>query len=131
MASHSTSGHGIARTEDGAVLIEGGIVAERVRVRVERRRGRPYGVLQEVLEPSPWRRTPPCPYASTCGGCDLMHIDDEQQLPLQRRALAELLSRKLPSIELPEIKTPRMPPLRYRQRARLAAVAKSEQVQIG
>src|SRR5258707_4244755 len=42
----------------------------------ERVRARPYGDradLLDVLDPSPDRAPPPCPYFGDCGGCVLQH----------------------------------------------------------
>ena len=47
----------------------------------------------EVLEPSPSRREPPCPYYESCGGCSLMHLRPEAQREAKREILLESLRR--------------------------------------
>jgi tRNA/tmRNA/rRNA uracil-C5-methylase (TrmA/RlmC/RlmD family) len=49
----------------------------------------------DVLQPSPDRVTPPCPYAGPgrCGGCDFQHIDPAAQRRLKASRVAEQLQR--------------------------------------
>ncbi|MEU7744657.1 class I SAM-dependent RNA methyltransferase [Nonomuraea sp. NPDC049158] len=49
----------------------------------------------QVLEPSPDRVVPPCPYAGPgrCGGCDWQHATQEAQRGLKAAVVAEQLSR--------------------------------------
>ncbi|EKD51641.1 MAG: RNA methyltransferase [uncultured bacterium] len=49
--------------------------------------------LQEVLESSPKRRRPPCPYFGTCGGCNLQHMVYAEQLRLKQEWLTQLFER--------------------------------------
>lgn len=69
------------------------------------------GDVIEVLRASPHRRTPPCPIAGRCGGCDFQHIDVDHQRELKRRVVAELLwhlagvtfTREVESVEPPDL----------------------------
>ncbi|GAB2878255.1 class I SAM-dependent RNA methyltransferase [Nocardioides pacificus] len=60
------------------------------------------GDAVEVLEPSPHRVTPPCPYAGPgrCGGCDLQHVDLGHQRELKAAVVREQLTR-LAKLDLP------------------------------
>jgi len=46
------------------------------------------GSIVRVLQPAPERREPPCPYVSSCGGCDWQHIRYEAQARLKGQVLA-------------------------------------------
>src|SRR5207248_9945274 len=70
-------GDAVGRLGDGpgvVVFAWPGIEGELARVAVnERRKNLLRGAVTEVLEPSPWRVEPPCPYFGPCGGCQWQH----------------------------------------------------------
>jgi 23S rRNA (uracil1939-C5)-methyltransferase len=76
--------------------------------------------LVRVLEPSPWRRTAPCPVAEECGGCDWTSLRLDKQLEAKHRILTESLRRigKFDVASLPAIAL-HPSPLNYRIRSRL------------
>jgi len=85
----------VGRAPDGRVVfVRHALPGERVRARVT---GETAHFLRadavEVLEPSPDRVQPPCPYAGPdrCGGCDFQHV----ALPAQRRLKASLVEEQL------------------------------------
>ena len=79
-------GETLASVEGRAVSVFGGIPGERVTAEVVRRgRGHTAARVTEVLEPSPHRVTPPCPYFWPCTGCQWQHISYDHQLELKRR----------------------------------------------
>lgn len=73
------SGDGVAHLEGRTVFVEGALPGERVIAEV-RAHGR---VLRaeviSFLQQSPARRTPACPIADRCGGCDWQHVDEAVQ----------------------------------------------------
>jgi 23S rRNA (uracil1939-C5)-methyltransferase len=78
------------------------------------------GRLLGVLEPSPERRDPPCPYYARCGGCTLEHMAYDAQLRAKARNVADALARigGLP-VEAPEV-VPSPSEFRYRNRVSFA-----------
>ena len=48
--------------------------------------------VTEVIEPSPIRVAPPCPYAGICGGCDWQHVRYDYQLELKSAVVIEQLA---------------------------------------
>ncbi len=76
----SKSGDGVAPHEGRAVFIAGALPGERVLVEVTEQGKALRGEVLDVLEPSASRRAPVCPVASSCGGCDWMHLQEDEQL---------------------------------------------------
>src|SRR5688572_11963616 len=71
------------------------VPGERVRAQVLKQRKRLVEAeLVEVLKPSDKRRTPPCEYFQSCGGCDLQHIDAAEQVRLKAQLLVSTLARQ-------------------------------------
>ena len=80
----------IARHEGRVVFVRHALPGERVRARVTRDRGAYlFADAVEVLDASPDRVEPPCPYArpGRCGGCDWQHASG----PAQRALKAEVI----------------------------------------
>jgi 23S rRNA (uracil1939-C5)-methyltransferase len=72
-----------------------------------------------IIEPSPHRVSPPCPYFSRCGGCHYQHATYEHQLEIKKEILRENL-RRIAKLELQaEIQVHPSPPWNYRNRSRL------------
>ena len=87
-------GNGLARLEGKVVLTPFVLPGEVVRVEIERAKNDLWrGRLLEVLQPSPLRVTPGCPYFQRCGGCQYQHIDYPFQLEQKREILREALQR--------------------------------------
>ena len=52
------------------------------------------GKLTDIIERSPSRIDPVCPYFGTCGGCDLQHLPISEQRELKRRMIESTLARQ-------------------------------------
>jgi 23S rRNA (uracil1939-C5)-methyltransferase len=91
-----TGGDGLARGDDGKVVfVPGALPGELVRVEVtDAKRDFTRARVTEVLEPSPHRLEPPCPFvAAGCGGCGWQHVDLDEQRRLRRGIVVEALAR--------------------------------------
>src|SRR5580658_7342818 len=87
-------GEGLARQEGKVVLIPFVLPGERVRAETERSKNDLWrGRVIEILEPSPSRIAPSCPYFERCGGCQYQHMDYAVQLEQKRAILREVLQR--------------------------------------
>lgn len=87
-------GMGVARQDGFAVFIHNALPGERVLARVERvERSYAYARTLEIVEPSPMREQPLCPYFARCGGCDLLHISYPMQLESKRRNVEDCFRR--------------------------------------
>ena len=82
------------RLDNGMAVMVGGMLAvgDRVSARIKKIRQRYIeAIAVEVLEPSPDRITPLCPYFGVCGGCKLMHIRYEAQLHYKQKKVKDAL----------------------------------------
>jgi 23S rRNA (uracil1939-C5)-methyltransferase len=96
-------GEAVGRVDGYVIFVRGGVPGDRLRVTVTETRGRfGRGTIQEVLQASPDRVEPPCPYFGRCGGCRLQQIAYPAQLAFKERQVRECLTRLggLPPFEL-------------------------------
>lgn len=94
VADNGAEGEGVIKIDGYPVFVPFTIKGEQVRVRVTYvKRDFAFATLLEVVSPSPFRRKPICPYFEKCGGCDLMHICEPEQLSIKRDALKNALLR--------------------------------------
>ena len=92
VGSVAHGGHCVARLDGQVVFVRHSLPRERVRVRItDRTSSFLRGDAVEVLEPSPDRVEPPCPWTASCGGCDFQHVDPEAQ----RRLLGDVVREQL------------------------------------
>ncbi len=103
-----------------AVFLPFVLPAEQVEAEVRHQKpGFARGSVTRLVEPSPDRIEPRCPYFQQCGGCHYQHIPYERQMEFKAQILRETLQR-IAKIELKdEIHLHPSPPWNYRNRTRL------------
>jgi 23S rRNA (uracil1939-C5)-methyltransferase len=160
--SLAAGGAGVARLASGAaVFVPRTAPGELIEAEVSLAGKPAQGRVLRVVEPSPDRVVPPCPYVESCGGCDWMHltanVQAEAHAAIVRSALrmgglrwgspaavpagplpqlpppqTPLIAHSVPGAPLPEIRVHAAPsPLAYRTRARLFLEARRGKVRVG
>jgi 23S rRNA (uracil1939-C5)-methyltransferase len=112
-------GSGLARADGKAVFVPFTLPGEEVEAEiVSDKGGFATAELQSVLEASPTRTNPPCPYFGQCGGCHYQHASYPAQVEMKLAILRESLERARIK-EIPDIQPITAEPLCYRNRIRL------------
>ena len=87
-------GKGVGRAAGKAVFVPFTIEGERVAARiVKEKKSFAEAALVRLVEASPQRTTPQCPYFGRCGGCSYQHMYYEHQLHWKSRQVAQALQR--------------------------------------
>ncbi len=114
-------GEAVGRVEGKVYFVDGGAPGDRVRARVvQERRSFCRAEIVEILEPGAGRREPACELAGRCGGCQLLHLQYEQQLKQKQAVMDRALGAKAERV-LPVVPSPLE--LGYRRRVRMHWVA--------
>ena len=94
LVSWGRLGEAMASYEGLPVFVFGGIPGERVVAQVLRvHRKYVSARVTQVLEPSPDRVEPPCPYFGDCTGCQWQHVGYSRQLAVMREKVVDALER--------------------------------------
>ncbi len=112
-------GAGLGHADGRTLLVSLAAPGDRVRVVIERTSGSvSFASITEILEPSPARVEPPCPYFGRCGGCDFQQLSYDAQLTAKQEIISDCL-RRLARIELSPRQIPiTASPLQWQYRAR-------------
>ena len=90
----SSEGNGIARIDGYVVFIPGTLEGETAEIKIVKiKSAYGYGKLLNIIKASLLRRTPECEVYGSCGGCQLMHMDYQEQLRLKERTVQDALKR--------------------------------------
>jgi 23S rRNA (uracil1939-C5)-methyltransferase len=122
LESLSHHGSAIARYDGQVVFVAFGVPGEEVDVLIERA----YpdyleGIVTAVHTAAPGRVTPRCEYFGVCGGCQLQHIEYDEQLRLKTEVVREQMRRigHLPDVPVrPMLPSPEV--WNYRNHARFS-----------
>lgn len=121
-------GYGVVFAGEKPVFLEGVIEDELVEFAMGKKRGSIwFGQVKRILESSPDRISPPCPYVPVCGGCNFQHITYPGQLAIKKDILLKNLTKIGRLKEIPPVQTVPSPPFHYRTKT----VFKIKQGKIG
>ncbi len=85
---------GIAHENGKTVLVRGALPGEIVECRaIESKPAYTIAEVVGVIEPSPMRLEPRCPYYGSCGGCDFQIVSEKDSAAIKKDILVDNLSR--------------------------------------
>jgi len=91
---YASGGEGVARIEGMAVFVKGALRGELVEVFMEHiGHSAAWGRVERLMEPSPARIEPDCPYYGRCGGCQFRHMTYGEELEAKRQRVEDALRR--------------------------------------
>lgn len=113
-------GVGIGKYEGFTVFVEGGLIQDKVKVRINKsKKNYAVGDIVEIIEKSPFRVDRICSDdLKDCGGCQIQELDYNKQLELKTNEVKQVISRigKLDNVEIHET-IGMQSPCRYRNKA--------------
>ena len=111
-------GDGVGRINGMAVFVPYTLVGEKVKILIVKvLKNYAFGKLLEVLKPSVNRTKAACPYFYQCGGCQLWHMDMDEELSYKQQKVTDCLKR-LGKLEIEAEPTVlASPEIRYRNKA--------------
>ena len=94
ITGYSSEGMGVCRIDGCAVFVPNAIRGERCEVKVTHvSRNSAHGKIEKIVKRSPHRIARACPDAKRCGGCQLHHMDYEEELNFKAKKVADALNR--------------------------------------
>lgn len=93
--SLANGGNGIARQQGRVIFVPGAFPGDVVLCQLTKeKKNYAEARVVELLQSSPQRRTPPCPVAGECGGCQWQQLPYAEQLNWKQRLFADTLERQ-------------------------------------
>ena len=113
-------GVGIGKYEGFTVFVEGGLIQDKVKVRINKsKKNYAVGDIVKIIEKSPFRVERICSDdLKDCGGCQIQELDYNKQLELKTNEVKQVISRigKLENVKIHET-IGMQNPCRYRNKA--------------
>ena len=108
----------IAKLDGKTIFVPFALPFETLEVEITQDKGDyAFAKILSIIKPSPYRRQAPCSLYGKCGGCNMMHIEDKEQINLRKQVLQDAFERE--GIKVPEIIALTGSPLHYRSRFQL------------
>lgn len=89
-----SDGEGIGKVEGFTLFVKDAVIGDTVEAKIVKcKKHYAYARLERVLEPSPFRVEPKCPYHRQCGGCQIQALSYEKQLEFKEQKIRSHLIR--------------------------------------
>ena len=114
----SSDGSGVSHSADGeAVFVPNTAPGDEARIKIVKDCGRyAFGILGQLLTPSPDRVEVDCPAAGPCGGCSLRHLSYKAELQAKHENVTDAF-RRIGGLDVPVLPTVPSPEVdRYRNK---------------
>ncbi|MBI2340964.1 MAG: class I SAM-dependent RNA methyltransferase [Deltaproteobacteria bacterium] len=90
----NSEGEGLARHMGKVIFIPWGVPGDTVSIQIEEeQKDYSRGRILDIVQKSPDRADPPCPYFFNCGGCQLQQMTYESQLKSKKEMVLDALRR--------------------------------------
>lgn len=88
-------GEGIGKSDEGiTVFVPGAVCGDRIIAHITKvKKTYAYGIVKQIVSPSPYRVEPKCPVALKCGGCTLQQLSYEEQLKYKENKVRDCIER--------------------------------------
>lgn len=87
-------GEGIGKVDGYTLFIKDAVIGDVVECKIMKaKKNYAYAHLEKIIEASPYRITPPCQYARSCGGCQIQALDYNKQLEFKQEKVRNNLIR--------------------------------------
>jgi len=95
ITGYGSGGEGVGRLSDGRVtFIRGATEGDNLEISLTKEQKRSARAeIVRIIEPSPHRIEPLCPYFPKCGGCDFQHITYEEELRAKLKRVNDAMER--------------------------------------
>ena len=91
---YDSEGIGVAKVDGFPIFVKNVLIGELVKIRITRvTKNIAEGLMLKVLEPSLKRNNNLCKHYYRCGGCNIMHMNYDEQLEFKRNNVKNLLKR--------------------------------------
>ncbi|HIJ96745.1 MAG TPA: 23S rRNA (uracil(1939)-C(5))-methyltransferase RlmD [Desulfuromonadales bacterium] len=126
-------GSGVCRIDDKVCFVPYSCPGDTVSLQVvSEKKSYSSADIVQVLTPSPFRTTPPCPRFGVCGGCNWQHVHYDVQLEQKRQIFADTLWRGARvAVELISALLPAPQQYGYRSRVQFKTTVRQGKFQIG
>ena len=87
-------GRGIAKINNKIVFVEDAVVNDVLDINITKSKNKyDEAIINKIITPSPNRQTPKCPYYYSCGGCDIMSLNYQEQLRFKQQMINNIIEK--------------------------------------
>ena len=91
---YTSDGSGIARADGFVVFVPFSVRGDELDVKIVKvLKSHAFGIIENIIKPSPERIRPECPVFKKCGGCDFLNMTYDEELEYKRQRIQDSLSR--------------------------------------